>query len=75
MSGLRLDWWGGIDTPRDGVNTVKSSGEDEVVVGVELLKARSKGAVVDEATWGTVRWGGPAGRVGGGRWMGAYQPC
>jgi hypothetical protein len=35
---------------RDGMDAVKGTGQDEIVVGVELLEARCKGAIVDEPT-------------------------
>lgn len=35
---------------RDGMDAVKGTGQNEIVVGVELLEARRKVAVVDEST-------------------------
>jgi hypothetical protein len=35
---------------RDGMDAVKGAGQDEIVVGIELLEARRKVAVVDEST-------------------------
>lgn len=35
---------------RDGMDAVKGTSQDEIVVGTELLEARRKVAVVDEAT-------------------------
>lgn len=32
------------------MDTVKSTGEDEIVVGVELLETGRKGAIVDQST-------------------------
>lgn len=44
--------WGsdGGKRARDGMDTVKGTGQDEIVVGVELLETRCKGAIVDEST-------------------------
>ena len=39
--------WGGVYGARDGVDTVEGSGEDERVVGGEVLEAGGEGAVVD----------------------------
>lgn len=35
---------------RDGMNAVKGTGEDEIVVGIELLETGCKGAIVDQST-------------------------
>ena len=35
---------------RDGMDAVKGTGQNEIVVGVELLEARRKVAVVDESS-------------------------
>jgi len=40
-------WWVWIERPADGVDSVKGSSQNQVVVTVELLKARVEGAVVD----------------------------
>lgn len=40
----------GRQRARDGMDAVKGAGEDEIVVGVELLESRRKVAVVDEST-------------------------
>lgn len=37
----------GVYGARDGVDAVEGSGEDECVVGSEVLEARGEGAVVD----------------------------
>ena len=37
----------GVDGARDGVDAVEGSGEDERVVGSEVLEAWGEGAVVD----------------------------
>ena len=43
-----LGWGrGGVDGAADGVDAVEGAGEDEGVVGVELLQALGEGAVVD----------------------------
>ena len=39
-----------IDGATDGVNAVKGTGEDEVVVAVEFLEAGCEGAVVDQTS-------------------------
>lgn len=44
----RLERWGRVHGARDGVDAVEGAGQDEVVVGVELLEAWGEGAVVDE---------------------------
>jgi hypothetical protein len=40
----------GAQRARDGMDAVKGTGQNEIVVGIELLKARRKVAVVDEST-------------------------
>lgn len=40
----------GRQRARDGMDAVKGAGEDEIVVGVELLESWRKVAVVDEST-------------------------
>ena len=47
--GVWLGWQGrgGVYGARDGVDAVEGSGEDEGVVGGEVLEARREGAVVD----------------------------
>ena len=44
LCGRRRD---GVDGARDGVDAVEGSGEDERVVGSEVLEAWGEGAVVD----------------------------
>ena len=39
----------GVDGSADGVDAVEGSGEDEIVVAVELLQAGCERSVVDEA--------------------------
>jgi hypothetical protein len=45
--GLRGEERSGVYGARDGVDAVEGSGEDEGVVGGEVLEARGEGAVVD----------------------------
>ena len=45
--GLRRGLRRGVDGARDRVDAVEGAGEDEGVVGGEVLQARREGAVVD----------------------------